>query len=512
MPHTRRDVWKLPAGDKTLEWYGKAVAALRKRELTKPNSWRYLAAMHGSDENTWRAAGYLDDGASFPNPLPTSPRWNQCQHQTWFFLPWHRGYVAAFEAIVRDVIARMPGGPTDWALPYWDYNDTTNPRRLEMPPAFASPTLSDGTPNGLFVERRFGESDGPIVLDDDRINLRPAMLSHRFTGVEVGISSGFGGPKTVYHHGGGTGGILEGEPHNQVHGMVGGGIRDANGTVILGLMSRPNTAALDPIFWLHHANIDRLWEVWLKRDPAQNKNPPDTDWTSGPTDIKFTVPNVDGTNRQFLPSEMLDTTAPGLDYVYESTADPFPGDTRLRSRLMAFNALSLAGSVRPMPPTSELVGAYTQPLRLGSAPVSADVPLDKSTHQKTLQSLALNLSAARTEPDRLFVNVENIRGKNDAAAFYVYVNLPEGADPKDYPDHRARAITLFGVEEASKPDGTNAGNGLTEVIEITGVVDKLHAKGLLGDDKIKVSLVPANDIQLQDDISIGGIRVFRQGE
>ena len=28
----------------------------------------------------------------------------------------------------------------------------------------------------------------------------------------------------------------------------------------------PDTAALDPIFWLHHANIDRLWSVWIARD------------------------------------------------------------------------------------------------------------------------------------------------------------------------------------------------------------------------------------------------------
>ena len=26
------------------------------------------------------------------------------------------------------------------------------------------------------------------------------------------------------------------------------------------------TAGLDPLFWLHHANIDRLWEVWLSLD------------------------------------------------------------------------------------------------------------------------------------------------------------------------------------------------------------------------------------------------------
>ena len=25
------------------------------------------------------------------------------------------------------------------------------------------------------------------------------------------------------------------------------------------------TAGLDPLFWLHHANIDRLWEVWLNQ-------------------------------------------------------------------------------------------------------------------------------------------------------------------------------------------------------------------------------------------------------
>jgi tyrosinase len=28
-------------------------------------------------------------------------------------------------------------------------------------------------------------------------------------------------------------------------------------------MTDPDTAALDSIFWLHHANIDRLWATWL---------------------------------------------------------------------------------------------------------------------------------------------------------------------------------------------------------------------------------------------------------
>ena len=46
-----------------------------------------------------------------------------------------------------------------------------------------------------------------------------------------------------------TTGQLEGGPHNGVHGTIGG---------IMGTYLSP----LDPIFWLHHCNIDRLWASW----------------------------------------------------------------------------------------------------------------------------------------------------------------------------------------------------------------------------------------------------------
>jgi tyrosinase-like protein/polyphenol oxidase-like protein len=40
-------------------------------------------------------------------------------------------------------------------------------------------------------------------------------------------------------------------------------------------MSDPNFAARDPIFWLHHCNIDRLWNRWLslgggRANPVEN--------------------------------------------------------------------------------------------------------------------------------------------------------------------------------------------------------------------------------------------------
>ena len=35
-------------------------------------------------------------------------------------------------------------------------------------------------------------------------------------------------------------------------------------------MTQVATAAYDPIFWSHHAMIDRLWEMWQVRHPGPN--------------------------------------------------------------------------------------------------------------------------------------------------------------------------------------------------------------------------------------------------
>src|ERR1700690_4270980 len=104
----RKSVWSLPQGDPTFVWYRKAVAELLPRPETDPSSWRYLALIHGVP-------------GGHAKPPGTRNFWDQCQHQSWFFLPWHRGYVTAFEAVIAKTIVGL-GGPADWALPYWDYS------------------------------------------------------------------------------------------------------------------------------------------------------------------------------------------------------------------------------------------------------------------------------------------------------------------------------------------------------------------------------------------------------
>jgi tyrosinase len=100
----RKNIYKLPAGDTTLEWYNKAVIEMKKRPSTDPTSWNYQAAIHGfrSDLFFWQEA------APFPGQAEQTKFWNQCQHGSWFFLPWHRMYLAYFEQIVAQTIAIQP--------------------------------------------------------------------------------------------------------------------------------------------------------------------------------------------------------------------------------------------------------------------------------------------------------------------------------------------------------------------------------------------------------------------
>ena len=82
--------------------------------------------MPGFDRELWQGYGYIEATTPLPPAATRRRDWDQCQHQSGYFLPWHRGYLAAFEAIVRDSIVKQ-GGPATWALPYWDYNEAANP-------------------------------------------------------------------------------------------------------------------------------------------------------------------------------------------------------------------------------------------------------------------------------------------------------------------------------------------------------------------------------------------------
>jgi tyrosinase len=299
---TRKNVATLGQPGDDLDWYAKAVASLQTQPLTSPTGWRYMAAVHGYSGH--RQDPFAVAGEALPSTADQQQFWNQCQHSTSLFLPWHRGYLGCFEEIIAAAVVKL-GGPAGWALPYWNYSDPKNPNAAALPAAFLNQTNPDGSPNSLFLQgRNLVQPTDQLPAGDVSLN---ALLDGTFEGSANGGDPGFGGPDTPFNHVGGVAGQLENLPHNVIHDDVGG------------LMSDPNTAALDPIFWLHHSNIDRLWEVWRHRDPTFT-DPTDPAWL---TQVSFSLHDATGEIYTFTPSMMLDTTKVRQGYVYDDISDPF---------------------------------------------------------------------------------------------------------------------------------------------------------------------------------------------
>jgi tyrosinase len=411
----RKSVWSLPQGDPAIVWYRRAVAELLTRPVDNPTSWRYLAFVHG-----------VPPGVSVPSAAEDF--WDQCQHQSWFFVSWHRGYVAAFEAVIAKTIVGL-GGPADWALPYWNYSEdlSSNPSARLMPPDFFNRTI-DGQPNALF-SRRSQASNGDFGLDDTVVTLQ-ALTMRNFANSVPGRPSGFGGPVTGFNPGGGDNGGLENLPHNAVHGQIGG------------FMNNPATAALDPIFWLHHCNIDRLWEVW-RNQGAAFKNPTTPDWL---TDVTFNMHDGDGKPFTYVSQDMLDTTKVLHGYKYDNVPVPQP---------VALESLEVAMADERGQP--ELAGANEGPITLEGAVTRTEVPLVK-TAKPGLESIA-------AAPKHVYLSLENITGAGTPGNYKVYVDMP--GDDKE--PMLAGVMTTFGLERASDPGGS----GLSHVFEITGLAGKL---------------------------------------
>jgi tyrosinase len=521
MTRVREDVLGLGAGwNATLLWYAKAVRTLQSRPLTDQTSWTFLAAIHGMHPTVWRQFGIIRANTPTPSAAVQRRFWNQCQHQSWYFLPWHRGYLAAFEAIVREAIV-IAGGPDDWALPYWNYSDASRPNARTMPDVFDLPTLPDGSDNPLRVARRFGDETTPIELDPSFVQLT-ALQDDVFAGGDSDIPAGFGGPETVFHHGpesDTTNGGLESLPHNVIHSAIGGVTPGGNPNEWrdLGLMSMPITAALDPIFWLHHANIDRLWNVWLRETQEQHVNPDETTWLDGPADRQLVMPRSNQEEWTFTARDVLDTTASPLEYRYEDETVPV-AERRVARRMERLGArVDAAGRTREREAlmaasrkTPEPIGASDGPVRVTGS-TSTSIQLDTSSARALRANLERAAAASTPEPARVFLKLEGIRGTSDAAIYHVYVGLPANADPADYRNRLAGTVSLFGVSAASDPNGPTAGSGINQVLEITEIVDALH---LSGDDlnQLDVRFVPATAAATRADFSIGRLSVFKLGE
>lgn len=452
---TRRDVWKLAEWDDILLWYAKAIGEMLKRPLSDPTAFRYQAAIHEyfRDEDP-----LAEPDDTLPSEAEQEKFWSQCQHNSWFFIPWHRWYLLYYEEIIARTVVQL-GGPEGWALPYWNYSDGSNPNARRLPPAFIAETLPDGSPNPLRVQARRRGNDGSIVAGLQHVDLS-CLEEPNYQADPIGGSPGFGGPKTGFNHSGGSVGALEGTPHGSMHVRVGG------------WMGAFHTAGLDPLFWLHHCNIDRLWSVWGAMDPAHT-NPADSSWSG----MSFDYHDGTGAAVSKTIGDTVDTLA--LGYQYEDISNPFAAP--LEESLESLESMERPRRPKvPEKPIPEMVGASDGPVRLGRRrTVTANVPVSTPTGPG-LESL--NAESVSPAPQRVFVNVENLTGGGEPQTFSVFVN-----------GEFAGVLPTFGVREATRESTKHPGGGLDFRFDVTNAVQKLQAAGNFDAESMNVTFVPEED-------------------
>lgn len=440
----RRSIWGLESlgpWDPYSLAYAKAVDEMQQLPSSDKTSWESQAGIHGSS----------------------------CQHQTWFFLPWHRMYILWFERIVQAQVAKQEDAPDDWALPYWDWQ-----ANRVLPPAFRERDLPDsagGGPNPLFVERRDPEINTGAAMRPAVVDSTAADGSFVFTG-GTAAGFGFGGGDThgPSHFDGGQTGLIEGQPHNNVHRTIGG----IMGTAL---------SSLDPIFWTHHAQVDRLWERWLA-SAGGRANPTASGWLG--EQYKFFDTNGDQVT--MTPAEVRSPAA--LGYRYED--QPAPVALPLAAivpELADATVLRLSGVGGPGDNPQEL-GA-SGPIQLGARATTESIELapDKAAGLE-------RLAVPETGPRSVALVMEDIEPEDPATPSYeVYLNVPEAVESGHHDSrHFVGFLEFFGADH-SHGDGEGHGHGLKRVFDITSLVYQLEQKGVWDPAKVQVSFVPASVLE-----------------
>jgi tyrosinase len=533
---TRYDIWDLnhgnvpdfpvanpPGWDDISLYYAKALKAMGWQQSPAGNTDVTSMWPYSDTPNTcfFQAAMHWWPQHQGIPPAPYNERWSHCTHgpasAEQYFLPWHRAYIYFFEVIVRSYVAEL-GGPNAWALPYWNYSyyDNSDPSapgapwvRSSLPWVFGQAQLPDGSGNPLYI------------ADTDKRGLQPDWPGSQET-MFLETTTPYYDAAYAYSDYVDFNQTLDGQPHGAVHVDTGSGDQQVTQG---GWMTSTVTASFDPVFWIHHAEIDRFWAGW---NAAGNATPSDSTWLNAQDDPLHDTrwnfwSDANLANKIVVyPGQMVD---PG------HLAAPFPYSYKYQN-LPTLPAPSTAGRAsvaaevpelvahpstavlsRPLSVASASAGpaASGGPVQLGREPVSASVSLADQT-RATVAALAE--APAGVQPPRVILRLEGITADGPPGNYEVYLNYPEadrstaGSVP-----HYVGLLAGFGAdhhhEHGEGNDGGDNQHGLSASFDITSTVAYLRAHGGWDEAQATVTFVPAARPRPGFELKTSGLRIDR---
>lgn len=457
-----------PEGKKMLEIYRQAVGLMQEKfPLHHPHGWRFQANTHqypltepiariftaaaGEDAATVGKHRKFALGTESGGNPGGDRIWRTCPHHSPQFLPWHRLYAAFFEQIVEKVVDKP------FALPYWGYLDTN---RRVLPEPFRSETIA-GRPNPLFFPARNSQflAEG---LREDLI----AGLTQSGTETILKSTSLLGNPRRT-----GFSDALEQDLHDLVHGAV--GTRAG--------MGNPQTAARDPIFWLHHASIDRIWESWRAPggDGSSAHDPASTsDWYNPKyAFMNANVERVAGNGAKFALQ-----AAGNLRYRYDEL-------------LPAPSIAVAAGPGAPSGPPTKVQEGTVAGSKIQRAGDSVTIALQPSVNE----GVALGLSG---NPSTRYDLVLTLRTASEPGAYQVYLKrAPAGGGAES--ELLVGTFSLFTVDPTHAHEGATGPADITRTFDVTakvreGAIDPLRPGNVL---------IRASYLDEQVDITVKGAEI-----
>jgi tyrosinase len=447
--------------DPIVATYRDAVGIMKQMPDALQFSWVNLSQIHGTDPNTY----------------------NFCPHGNWYFLPWHRAYVVMYERIIRSLTSNSA-----FAMPYWDW--TNNPT---MPEVFLEPTTPDGKTNWLYVnDQAFGQTWSRTwpptqPIPDDQVGAGVLQSILQSTPFEIFGTSRPDGQDSldqswINDENSGVQGILEGNPHNMVHNNIGGWMPSA---------SSPR----DPIFFMHHANIDRIWAVW---NSLGNVNSPDHFWRD--MQITNNFYNVDGSFWspvvwELAVPEMLGYTY-GLPPPPAALAAAAPIHAALQTRITSLFAMPKANNAGVSTFTAANSGgesaAAGRPLAL-SVGVAPNLIGEVIRRKPVSSGLGmLNFALAREQHatgTRAFGFIREVVVTQPTNALYrVFIDHPNPS--AQTPTNDPHYVGAFGVlTHASHGSHSNKHGTPSFVMDLTNAIQRVYGSVTTPPSRIRVQLV-----------------------
>jgi tyrosinase len=441
----RRSINDPVNGEEIAEIYRAGVAKLRALDPGNPLNWLNQADIHR----------------------------NHCPHGNWYFVPWHRAYVAAVEALIADVT-----GQADFAMPYWNWSVD----RI-LPPAVAAAEIG-GVANPLYDATRTmqpGETLGEVLqqwgIDADAIyapSVIDTIVGQRpFQVFGSLMPQGQNSTDPSWQRVPSRKMQLESQPHDMTHGAVGGN------------MGQVPLSSRDPVFYMHHCNIDRIWARYQAGGGPADNNP---NWWGFTFVQNFQQP--DGTSYDVVVGNLLDTVA--LGYRYDDVAAP------------ALVALFSTEFAMPAETRLEVIASTTSGLvatagKAASTRLSAGIPA---------QSTPLWAETLVPSGPRVFAFLDDIEVPGDPrVGVRVFVNAPslEPGTGSDSP-YYAGAFTFFAGDHGHEGHG---GGKQSVAIDITDALAAARRAGAAASDEIVVQLLPhmADESGAPASIAVGSIAI-----